>query len=304
MVGSLAVAAAIGIGAVLTWRWRRHPILLFWAGFALQVLIAVSLQVGEDIASRFFAHHGSPQGVANAQHLVAFEAAHGFWLEPAWQMYFQHTHRLLAFTVTWHDLTPLMNRFYIWGHLLITLGAAMWIYVYHRRFFPFVRNTCVIVNAIALVLYAAVPVSPPRLTPGLTFRHHAFVFQDTVFGNSGTWGGYYRFNEFAAMPSVHVSWALIVTAAVFLLAKQIWVKALSMAYPFVVLTVIVVTGNHFFLDGIVGAGVALAAAAVACIVELIKPRLAAIVASRAGRGGGRERHPALGAPLPPQPETT
>ena len=299
----LETATALGIGggiALAIWYLRRTRSFLFWAGFALQVFIAVFFQVADDVASRFVAYHGAAQGIANAHRLVAFEAAHGFWVEPAWQTFFQHTHRVLLLTVHWSQVMPLMDDFYIWGHLLVTLVVAMWVYVYRRRFFPLVRNTCIIVNALALVLYHTVPVAPPRLTPGLTFQHHAFAFQDTVFGKTTVVGGYYHFNEFAAIPSVHISWALIVATAVIFLVRHPLVKLLAACYPFLVLTVIVVTGNHYLLDAAAGAGVAIAAACCALGLEWVKGKASHF--RRAGAGGAAPAPgPAQGAGA--QPET-
>lgn len=240
------------MSTVLATAARRNSVLYEWLSFTLQFLIAVSVELSDDLARGLISQHGTIEGVANAQHVVAFEAAHGFWVEPAWQIFFEQTHTILAFTVTWPDTVRVMNGIYVLGHIGVTLGVALWVYFYHRRYFGMLRNAVILTNLFALLIYERFPVAPPRLTPNLIFNHHSFTFQDTLYGvfNAtgrmvGTSGAY---NEFSAMPSIHVAWALIVGAAVIWLARPLAVKALGLVYPFIMLVAVVVTGNHYLLD--------------------------------------------------------
>src|ERR1700738_2906562 len=88
--------------------------------FATQMFIAISAEIADDIGRGFFSQHGTLQGVQNARNVVGFEAAHVFWVEPAWQTFFQHTHRLFLWTLTWPDAERLMNGIYIGGHVFVT----------------------------------------------------------------------------------------------------------------------------------------------------------------------------------------
>jgi hypothetical protein len=65
-----------------------------------------------------------------------------------------------------------------------------------------------------------------------------------------SWHGGFDADEFSAMPSVHVGWALIVAIAVITVSRSRW-RWLTAAYPVLTLLVVVVTANHFWLDGIV-----------------------------------------------------
>ena len=230
---------------------RRNNVLPQWIAFFSQVLIAVSIEVGDDLGRGLFSQHGTAEGIRNAQDIIAFETAHGLWVEPAWQLFFQQSHHLLALTVTWLEVARMMNGVYVLGHICVTLGVGAWVYFYRRPFFALMRNTVIFTNGLALVVYENFPVAPPRLMPPLSFNHHLFAFQDTLYGVLSTSGQYVgsslAYNEFSAMPSVHMAWALIAAAMVILLAPLPF-KVLGALYPFLMLVAVVVTANHFLLD--------------------------------------------------------
>lgn len=246
---------------------RRNSLALEWAAFAVQAIIAVAFELGDELGRTLFSQHGTLQGIQNARSVVSFEAAHGFWVEPAWQTFFLQTRHLFDWTVTWLDMVRLMNGIYIGCHVFVTLGVAIWVYFYRRRHFALLRNVIIVTNGLALVIYETFPVAPPRLTTDLLFNHHQFIFQDTVFGTISTGGklvgtqiGY---NEFSAMPSVHMAWALVIGATLVVLARPKIVKVLGCLYPLLMLITVVATGNHFLMDA-VGACIVVSLAASAC----------------------------------------
>src|SRR5947209_4723947 len=112
---------------------RRRSVVGGGLAFAVQALIACSVEVGDDVARGIFSQHGTVQGIHNAQEVVAFEQAHGFWVEPAWQVFFEQPHHILVWTLTWLTAAHVMNTIYVFGHLFVTLGVALWVYAYHRR---------------------------------------------------------------------------------------------------------------------------------------------------------------------------
>jgi hypothetical protein len=144
---------------------------------------------------------------------------------------------------------------YILLHFAGTAAALVWIHRRHRNAFPLVRNTLIFSTAVALLVYVVFPAAPPRLA-GLGFA-------DTVTQgahvnlSSDMLGSLY--NPFAAVPSLHFGYALLVGAAVGVLARRRWVRVLGWAYPAFMLVTIVGTGNHFFFDAITG-GIVVAAA--------------------------------------------
>jgi hypothetical protein len=132
--------------------------------------------------------------------------------------------------------------------------VLVWIPRRHRAAFPVVRNTLIVSTAIALTVYVLFPAAPPRLA-GLGF---ADTVSDGAHVNlsSDMLGSLY--NPFAAVPSLHFGYALLVGVAVGVLAERRWVRALGFAYPAFMLLTIVGTGNHFFFDAAAG-GIVVAA---------------------------------------------
>jgi hypothetical protein len=232
---------------------RHNRALIEWLLFAIQALIAVSVEVGDDLGRGMISQHGTAQGIENARRVVSFESAHGLFIEPAWQLFFQQTHRVLMWSITWMDVAHVMNGIYILGHVFVTLSVAVWIYMYHRRMFALLRNTIILTNLFALFVYESFPMAPPRMVGALMFDHHTFTFRDTLYGilNAGkVVGTQVGYNEFSAMPSVHMAWALVVGGALLVLARPLIFKLFGVVYPCLMLMAVVVTGNHFLLDAV------------------------------------------------------
>jgi hypothetical protein len=249
---------------------RRRGAVQDWVAFAFQVAIAIAFEVCDDVARGFVSQHGTVEGIDNARKVVGFEAAHGFWVEPAWQMFFLQTRHIFALTVSWTLIARVINGVYVLCHVFVTLGVAIWVYRYRRKYFRFLRNAVICVNALALVVYENFPVAPPRMTTGLVFNHHHFAFVDTLFGiaNSGkVVGTQVGYNEFSAMPSVHVAWALVVGITLAVLARPLLVKVLAGMYPIVMVVAVVVTGNHFLLDAVAAVGIVIVAVLAAASFE-------------------------------------
>ncbi|HZO50838.1 MAG TPA: phosphatase PAP2 family protein [Gaiellaceae bacterium] len=150
-------------------------------------------------------------------------------------------------------LPPLLGLAYMGLHFLGTTGALVWVHRRHRHRFPIVRTTLVFSTALALVGYRLYPAAPPRLTD--------LGFSDTVSSSTGlnlssdALGALY--NPIAAVPSLHFGYAAIVGAMLVAFAARPWLRAAGAIYPAVMLAVIVATGNHFFLDAVLGGVVAL-----------------------------------------------
>ena len=146
-------------------------------------------------------------------------------------------------------LPTLLGIAYIALHFLGTTAFLVWLYRRHRDRFPLVRNTMIAATAIALTLYVVFPVAPPRLAE--------LGFVDTVSKHAGVnlssdlLGSLY--NPFAAVPSLHFGYALLVGVTIAALTRRGLVRVLGLAYPLVMLLVIVATGNHFFFDAAGGA---------------------------------------------------
>jgi PAP2 superfamily len=155
-------------------------------------------------------------------------------------------------------LTGLLGVAYLTLHLAVTAGVLLWLHRRRPAAFPFLRTTLLLASALALVGFLVYPTAPPRLA--------GIGIADTVSNghvdlNRGLVSSLY--NPYAAVPSMHIGYALIVGAILLRHGRRPLVRALGALYPPFVLLVVVATGNHFFFDAAAGALVAVVAAAAA-----------------------------------------
>lgn len=164
-------------------------------------------------------------------------------------------------------MVDLFNYIYVWGHLPIIIGVAFWLYASHRDRYALFRNAFMISGLIALIGFTTVPLTPPRYMP-------EFGFVDTIVHAQS----YYVFqnpkivNQYAAMPSLHFGWDLLVAFAIGLNTHSKFMRVFSMFMPFITLGGIVLTANHYFLDAAAGGLVAVLGFSIALLLHRLIPR--------------------------------
>ena len=139
-----------------------------------------------------------------------------------------------------------------YGLLHFAVPAIVLIILYRRHFerYRLWRNTAGLMLAVSLLGFWLYPVLPPRLLP----LHNGF-FDAARYGGIGPIGKAEAgpmANAFAAMPSLHIGWSSWCAFAVAPVLRRRWAKALIIAYPFATLFAVVVTANHYILDGVGG----------------------------------------------------
>jgi hypothetical protein len=144
-------------------------------------------------------------------------------------------------------LVQACNYYYDILHFPLLGACLIWLYARHRESYPRIRTTVALFTGISLLIQL-IPVAPPRLLPSTGMVDTAVQYGQSVY----SWGGGFDADEFSAMPSVHVGWALIVAIAVITVSRSRW-RWLAAGYPVLTLLVVVVTANHFWLDGIAAA---------------------------------------------------
>ena len=244
--------------------------LLAWVWFTLQIVAIASFELGDDIFRGNIDPPNANEAIEHAQQVARFEQAHGFFVEPALQLWVRHAHALFGL-LSYGSVVRLTDGIYALGQTLVPLLLAVWIFRNHRSYFPLVRNVTLLSTLLALVGYELFPTAPPRLTTGLIYHRHVLHFQDTmqhVLGSGKLNGSPIGYNAFSAMPSLHIAWALIVAACVLLLAHNLLVRLLATLYPVVMLFTVVVTANHYLLDAV---GAALVVALATLIALVLKP---------------------------------
>jgi hypothetical protein len=184
----------------------------------------------------------------NARHVIRIEQGVGLFVEPAIQAWAQST-SIVIDAASW---------MYVNSHFAITTVTLAFIYLRRNERFYFIRNMFMVAMGIALVLYAVYPTAPPRYMPEWGFQDSVANFTGVGAQTSGA-----LFNPFAAVPSMHVAFALMLGLSMAGIARRRAVRALWRCYPAVVTFVVIATANHWWFDAYLGAATAAASALVA-----------------------------------------
>jgi hypothetical protein len=176
----------------------------------------------------------------HARQLISIEQGLGIFVEPSVQ----------AWAVGTHFIEDAASWLYINAQTSVTLGALAFLYLFHNRSFYFVRNMFMVAMGIALVGYTLYPTAPPRFLPEWGFSDSVSNFtgvaHDDVTVNA-------LFNPYAAVPSMHVCFALMIGLPLSRLVANRVGRVFWTVYPMLVVFVIVATGNHFLADAFLGA---------------------------------------------------
>jgi hypothetical protein len=178
----------------------------------------------------------------HARMLVSVERSLGLFFEPQLQRW--------ALDNSW--IVDAANWMYVNSHFTITVSFLVWLYLARNSAFYWVRNMFVFAMFLALVGYLVFPAAPPRLLP-------EWGFADTVsnfIGPDGSNSASVLYNPFAAVPSMHVAFALMVGIPAIKLVRWRVLKVVWALYPLIVTFVVIVTANHFWADAALGALVA------------------------------------------------
>ncbi|KOG56542.1 membrane protein [Streptomyces griseoflavus] len=144
-------------------------------------------------------------------------------------------------------------------HYLVTPAVLIWLW--HRRpaHYRTLRTWLMLATLIGLIGFTLLPTAPPRLLDT------GSGFADTMarFSSYGWWGGDASAprglggmtNQFAAMPSLHVGWALWCAVVLWKHGRSRATRALAVAYPLVIVLVVMGTANHYLLDALAGTAV-------------------------------------------------
>ena len=180
---------------------------------------------------------------ANARFLIDVESATGTYFEPDIQQ--------ALISQRW--LIDASNFMYMNSHFILTTGFLVWLYLRRNETFYFVRNMFMIAMAFALIGYTLMPTAPPRLIPGEgfvdTITAYAQVNHDSALVQIFV-------NPYAAVPSMHCAFSLMVGVTGAIVSRHRASKLFWGIYPALVFFVVVVTANHFWLDGAIGWAVA------------------------------------------------
>jgi hypothetical protein len=209
-------------------------------------------------AVRGIADGARDQALVNGQNVISLEKSLHTFFEPNLQSIFIDHRWIIDFA----------NFMYMNSHFVVTTVFLVWLYVFRNQHFYFVRNMFMVAMGLAIIGYALVPTMPPRLFPqdGFvdTITDYAQVNHDSALVKL-------FINPYAAIPSMHVAFSTMIGATGVLVTKQRTSKTLWALYPVLVFWVVVVTANHFWIDGAAGLLVAVLAALAARSLARARP---------------------------------
>jgi hypothetical protein len=180
---------------------------------------------------------------ANARELIDIEQTLGLFIEPAVHAW--------AEGKTW--IIDFASWMYVNSHFTITVLTLAFMYLYRNENFYFVRNMFMIAMGIALLGYVIFPTAPPRFMPEWGFSDSVADFTGVAPDSASA---NLLFNPFAAVPSMHVAFALMLGLPMAKMSPRWYVKTVWRVYPFVVSFVVVATANHWWMDAFLGAATA------------------------------------------------
>ncbi len=233
-----ARGARANLEVLLRWRPGKKDI-------AEIVLIASALPLYYLVRGQ--AQERIPEAVQRGLDIVRFEKSLGIFWEVELQSW-----------ILPHDwLVTALNAFYLYGHLPIIGILAVWMYFWHRPQYLLMRNAFLLSGAIGLVIFLNFPTAPPRLL-GVNGADLGFV--DTIlmeYHKSRPDTPSFFVNEYAAMPSLHLGWNLLVGISVWLATRNVLMRAFAVLMPVAMYVDIVLTANHYIVDGVAGFAVML-----------------------------------------------
>lgn len=209
-------------------------------------------------AVRGIADGARDQAFINGANVISLEKSLHTFFEPNVQQLFIDHRWIIDFA----------NYMYMNSHFVVTTAFLVWLYVFRNQNFYFVRNMFLVAMALAIVGYALVPTAPPRLFP-----QDGFVDTITDYAQVNHDSGLVKLfiNPYAAIPSMHVAFSTMIGITGVLVSRHRVSKFLWAAYPVLVFWVVVVTANHFWIDGAAGLLVAVLAAAAARSLARTRP---------------------------------
>jgi len=167
-------------------------------------------------------------------------------------------------------LVQFFNLYYDVLHFPVLIACLIWLFAWHRRSYGRWRTTLVVFTGLSL-LVQFIPVAPPRMLPGTRMVDTGVVYHQSVYSNATGFNA----DQLSAMPSVHVGWAILVAIAITATARSRW-RWLAVLYPVMTTLAVVVTANHFWLDGVAAVIIlAIALAAQILVRRLLTARTAA-----------------------------
>lgn len=230
---SALVDASRGASGLRRW-WRSR----LGAPLLLEILICATLLLVYKVA-RLVAEGDVGVAIHHARQIVHVERSIGVFNEAAMQ----------AVALKSVPIVKFLNIYYLYAHFSVTIAFLVWLYVRKPLGYLSARRVLVVVTALGLAGHALYPLAPPRMLGSFGFVDTAAMFGPNSYGHGGTYGD--LANQFAAMPSLHFAWAVVVAWGLWRFAASRW-RYLGVVHQILTLAAIVLTANHYWADAFIG----------------------------------------------------
>ncbi|MDO8613878.1 MAG: phosphatase PAP2 family protein [Dehalococcoidia bacterium] len=171
-------------------------------------------------------------------------------------------------TLPYIGLMHLFNVIYFYGHFPLIVVVGAWLFWKHPPLYSLIRNSFLASGAIALVVFVLFPVAPPRLIGAGFIDTLQYTVALTYDKSPGV-------NEFAAVPSMHVGWNLLLALGLFLSFRNPLLRGFALLLPPAMILSTVVTGNHYLVDAPLGIMTAVSGLIIALLVRRYWPQIEA-----------------------------
>ncbi len=197
----------------------------------------------------------------NAEQIIRLERFIGLYHEESIQEFF----------LPWRHFIQFWNVWYGTAHFFVTIVVFALLFWKRPGVFPQWRNSLAFMTALAIIGFALFPLMPPRLLDEPCDDFGGACIESGLRGDEGgtfgyvdtlaEYGGPWSFdsetmkqvsNQYAAMPSMHIGWSTWCAVAMWPLLRRRWQRVLVLLYPLVTLFCIIVTANHYWIDGVGG----------------------------------------------------
>lgn len=204
------------------------------AAFEIMLCLAAGLIY---IGIRSLTAGSAHTALANAARLIRFEQA----MNIAWE------ESLQAVVISNFALVALVNWIYIWGHWPVIIATAILLFRFRPGQYRMLRNSILISAAIGFLCFTFFPVAPPRYaTPELVDTVTEYSYSYRAFQPPSLT------NQYAAFPSLHFGWNLLIGIAIWLATTNIILRSVAVIQTVLMAAAVVMTANHFVIDVVFG----------------------------------------------------
>jgi hypothetical protein len=255
---ALLVAAIMLVTSAIARRWSGRRTGRFVSAASFETAFVCALFALWQIANRLTRGH-TTGGLDRGRALWRFERA----------IHLPNERSVQDLILGHPDVVRAANYYYDTMHLTLMVVFLIWLWLRHRDRYPFFRNMIVAFTGMSL-LVQMIAVAPPRLIGGTGLVDTAALYGQSVYAALGSGIA----DEYAAMPSIHVGWAVLISYAVVTASPSRW-RWLAILHGVITVFVVVATANHYWLDGIAACALLVLAWFAATAVERLRARLAA-----------------------------